>query len=146
MSVGGMIVPSKKYVQALREWCKQTGTLMIIDEAQSGIGRTGKRFAIKHIDSSSHTNDPFLAAVGLANIEIIECEGLVQNAGKIGRYLKDAFEKIKVKHEGFGDVRGLGLMIGLEIVVDKVSKGPSSEHASAISQYCRDHGLLLEKD
>ncbi|CAG7994299.1 unnamed protein product [Penicillium olsonii] len=50
MSVAGMIIPSKKYVQAIREWCTQTGALMIIDEAQSGVGRTGKWFAIEHFD------------------------------------------------------------------------------------------------
>jgi 4-aminobutyrate aminotransferase-like enzyme len=120
MSVGGMIVPSKAYVEAVRQWCDETGALMIIDEAQTGVGRTGKWFAIEHFDvvpdiittskslgggiplsgvtatpdiaervaqlgfhqSSSHTDDPFLAAVGLAHIEIIERDGLVQNAAE----------------------------------------------------------------
>ncbi|KAH8801429.1 pyridoxal phosphate-dependent transferase [Xylogone sp. PMI_703] len=181
MSVGGMIIPSKQYVQAVREWCNQTGALMIVDEAQSGVGRTGKWFAVEHFDvipdiittskslgggvplsavtttpeiadrvaelgyhqSSSHTDDPFLAAVGLANIEILERENLVQNAEVMGNYLKEEFEKMQTKHEILGDVRGLGLMIGLEIVFDKASKAPSPLHASAISEYCRAHGLLL---
>ncbi|CEI63219.1 hypothetical protein FVEN_g241 [Fusarium venenatum] len=181
MSVAGMIIPSKQYVQAIREWCTQTGALMIIDKAQSGVGRTGKWFAIEHFDvipdiittskslgggiplcgvtttpeiadrvaelgyhqSSSHTDDPFLAAVGLANIEILEREKLVQNAEVMGRYLKDEFEKIQAKHDILGDVRGLGLMIGLEIVQSKSSKYPSPQHASAISEYCRANGLLL---
>ena len=85
----------------------------------------------------------FLAAVGLANIEILERQGLVQNAEVMGRYLKDEFEKMQAKDEILGDVRGLGLMIGLEIVIDKASKVPSPLHASAISEYCRTHGLLL---
>lgn len=181
MSVTGMIIPSKQYVQAVREWCTTTGALMIIDEAQSGVGRTGKWFAIEHFDvipdiittsrslgggvplcgvtttpeiadrvvelgyhqSSSHTDDPFLAAVGLANIEIIESENLVENAVIMGQYLKDEFEKMQTQHEILGDIRGLGLMIGLEIVIDKLSKAPSPLHASAISEYCRVHGLLL---
>ncbi|TAM57663.1 aminotransferase class III-fold pyridoxal phosphate-dependent enzyme [bacterium] len=181
MSVGGMIVPSREYVQAVRAWCNQTGALMIVDEAQSGVGRTGKWFAVEHFgvvpdiittskslgggvplsgvtttpeiadrvaelgyhQSSSHTDDPFLAAVALANIEILEREGLVQNAERQGRYLKGALEQLKAEHEILGDVRGLGLMLGIEIVVDKASKTPSAGHASAISQYCRDHGLLL---
>lgn len=146
MSVGGMIIPSKEYVQAIREWCDQTGALMIIDEAQSGVGRTGKWFAIEHFgvvpdiittskslgggvplcgvtttpkiadrvaelgyhQSSSHTDDPFLAAAGLANIEILESEGLVKNADVMGRYLRDAFEKMKPDFDILGDIRGLG--------------------------------------
>jgi len=181
MSVAGMIIPSKQYVQAIRHWCTENGTLMIIDEAQSGVSRTGKWFAIEHFDvipdiittskslgdgvplcgvtttpdiadrvgelgyhqSSSHTDDPFLAAVGLANIEILEKENLVQNADVMGRFLKEQFEKMQEQHEILGDVRGLGLMIGLEIVVDKASKTPSPLHVNAISEYCRAHGLLL---
>ncbi|RYC83368.1 hypothetical protein BFJ63_vAg13771 [Fusarium oxysporum f. sp. narcissi] len=181
MSVAGMIIPSKEYVQGLRKWCTENGALLIIDEAQSGVGRTGKWFAIEHFDvipdmictskslgggvplcgvtttpeiadrvaelgyhqSSSHTDDPFLAAVGLANIEILEKENLVQNADVMGRYLKERFEKMQAEHEILGDVCGLGLMIGLEFVTDKASKTPAPLHASAISSYCRDNGLLL---
>lgn len=181
MSVAGMIIPSREYVQALREWCTQNGVVMIIDEAQSGIGRTGKWFAIEHFDvipdiittskslgggvplcgvtttpeiadrvaelgyhqSSSHTDDPFLAAVGLANIEILEKENLVHNAEVMGHYLKSGFEAMQKEHKIIGDVRGLGMMIGLEIVSDRAQKTPSPLHASAISEYCRSHGLLL---
>ncbi len=181
MSVGGMIVPSREYVRAVREWCSETGALMIVDEAQSGFGRTGRWFAVEHFgivpdiittskslgggiplsavtttheiadrvqelgyhQSSSHTDDPFLCAVGLANIEIIEAEHLVENAAVQGAYLERAFEEMKQRHEIVGDVRGIGLMLGIEIVSDKQSKTPSPRHATAISQYCRDHGLLL---
>jgi 2,2-dialkylglycine decarboxylase (pyruvate) len=181
ISVGGMIVPSKAYVQAVRQWCDETGALMIVDESQSGVGRTGRWFAIEHYDvvpdiittskslgggiplsgvtttreiadnaaelgfhqSSSHTDDPFLCAVGLANIEIVEREGLVENVAEEDRYLKGALEELERNYEIVGDVRGLGLMLGVEIVTDKASKTSSPLHASAISQYCRDHGLLL---
>jgi len=181
MSVGGMIVPSKEYVRAVREWCNQTGALMIVDEAQSGVGRTGKWFAVEHFgvvpdiittskslgggiplsgvtttpeiadkvaelgyhQSSSHTDDPLLTAVGLAHIEILEREGLVQNAAVQGEYLMARLAQMQAEHEIVGDVRGLGLMIGMEFVTDKASKTPAPEHTSAVSQYCRDHGLLL---
>ena len=181
MSVGGMIVPSRDYVQAVRRWCHQTGALMIVDEAQTGVGRTGRWFAVEHFDvtpdiittskslgggiplsgvtttneiadrvvelgyhqSSSHTDDPFLCAVGLANIRILEEEGLVKNADEQGRYLKSAFEDMMRRHEIVGDVRGIGLMLGIEIVTDKSTKTPSAPHASAIGQYCRDNGLLI---
>lgn len=181
MSVGGMIVPSKAYVQAVRKWCDETGALMIIDEAQTGVGRTGKWFAIEHFgvvpdmittskslgggiplsgvtttrkiadrvaewgyhQSSSHTDDPFLCAVGLAHVEILEREGLVQNAAEEGAYLKGALEELKRRYEIVGDVRGIGMMLGLEIVGDKESKTSSPLHATAISQHCRDNGLQL---
>jgi len=181
MSVGGMIVPSRAYVQAVRRWCSETGTLMIVDEAQSGVGRTGRWFAVEHFgvvpdiittskslgggvplsgvttthaiadkvaergyhQSSSHTDDPFLCAVGLANIAIVEQERLVANAAEQGAYLKAALQEMKRRYEIVGDVRGIGLMLGIEIVTDKASKTPSAAHATAISRYCRDNGLLL---
>src|SRR5262249_14644924 len=93
--------------------------------------------------SSSHTDDPFLCAVGLANIRILEEEGLVENAAVQGAYLKSAFEDMMQRHEIVGDVRGIGLMLGIEIVTDKRSKRPSAPHASAISSYCRNQGLLI---
>jgi 4-aminobutyrate aminotransferase-like enzyme len=93
--------------------------------------------------SPRRTDDPFLCAVGLANIEIVEREGLVENVAEEGRYLKGALEELQRKYETVGDVRGLGLMLGIEIVTDKASKTSSPLHATAISQYCRDHGLLL---
>jgi 4-aminobutyrate aminotransferase-like enzyme len=181
LSVGGMIVPSREYVRAVRDWCSAHGVLMIVDEAQTGVGRTGRWFAVEHFgvvpdiittskslgggiplsgvtttheiadrvqalgyhQSSSHTDDPFLCAVGLANIEIIEEEHLVENAARQGEYLAQAFDEMKGRYEIVGDVRGIGLMLGLEIVSDPLTKTPSPQHASAISQYCRDHGLLL---
>jgi 4-aminobutyrate aminotransferase-like enzyme len=181
MSVGGMIVPSKAYVQAIRRWCDETGTLMIVDESQTGVGRTGRWFAVEHFDvvpdiittsktlgggtplcgvtttreiadraaelgfhqSSSHTDDPFLCAIGLANIEILERERLVENVAEEGAYLKGELDELARRYEIVGDARGLGLMLGIEIVTDKASKTPSPLHATAISQYCRDNGLLL---
>ena len=151
------------------------------DHCLTGVGRTGKWFAVEHFgvvldvittskslgggiplsgvtttnaiadrvqelgyhQSSSHTDDPFLCAVGSANIQILEDEGLVENAAEQGSYLKAAFEGMMRRYEIVGDVRGIGLMLGLEIVTDKKTKTPSAPHASAISGYCRDNGLLI---
>jgi 4-aminobutyrate aminotransferase-like enzyme len=93
--------------------------------------------------SSSHTDDPFLCAVGLANIRILEEEGLVENAAAQGAYLKAVFQDMMRRHGIVGDVRGIGLMLGIEIVTDKETKTASARHATAISQYCRDNGLLI---
>jgi molybdenum-dependent DNA-binding transcriptional regulator ModE len=149
-----------------------------LDESQSGVGRTGRWFAVEHAgvvpdiittskslgggvplsgvttthqiadrvqelgyhQSSSHTDDPFLCAVGLANIEIIEDEGLVENAAVQGDYLKLEFEEMMRRHEIVGDVRGIGLMLGIEIVSDKLSKTSSPHHASAMG-CCSDIAL-----
>ncbi len=165
----------------MRQWCDETGALMIVDESQSASAApdagsrsstsgwvadtittskslgggtplcgvtTTREIAERAAElgfhqSSSHTDDPFLCAVGLANIEIVEREGLVENAAEEGRYLKGALEELQRKYELVGDVRGLGLMLGIEIVSAKASKTSSPLHATAISQYCRDHGLLL---
>jgi 2,2-dialkylglycine decarboxylase (pyruvate) len=94
--------------------------------------------------SSSHTDDPFLAAVGLAHIEILEREGLVENAAVEGAYIKGRLEQLKERYDIVGDVRGIGMMLGVEVVTDKASKTASALHASAISQYCRDYGMLLD--
>lgn len=181
LSAGGMITPSRAYVQAIRELCDRRGALMIVDEAQTGIGRTGRWFAVEHFgvvpdiitmskslgggiplsglittaeiadtvsergyyQSSSHTGDPFLAAVGLANIRIIEEEGLLQNAAEQGAYLKARLEDLRDRYEIVGDVRGIGLMLGIEIVADKATRAPSGLLATAVSQYALEHGLLL---
>lgn len=96
-----------------------------------------------HLQSSTHTGDPLLCATGLANIEIIETEGLVKNVAEVGAYFKVGLEEIMANHRIVGDVRGLGLLLGMEIVKDKESKVPNVAGASGITLYCRDKGLLL---
>jgi 4-aminobutyrate aminotransferase-like enzyme len=181
LSAGGMIVPSVAYLQAIRRLCDERGALMIVDEAQTGIGRTGRWFGVEHFgvvpdiitmskslgggvplsavittaeiadtvsargyyQSSSHTGDPLLAAVGLANIRIIEEEGLLENAAAQGAYLKARLEDLRDRYEIVGDVRGIGLMLGIEIVADKTTRARAGDLATAISQYALEHGLLL---
>lgn len=181
MSAGGMIVLPVDYVREIRRICDERGALLIVDEAQTGIGRSGKWFAYEHFgivpdiitmskslgggvplsavttsaeiadaavqhgyrQSSSHSGDPLLAAVGLANIELIAEEGLVENAARIGAYLKDALQQFQRSYEIVGDVRGLGLLLGVEIVEDKASRAPSGRLASAIGLRCRERGLHL---
>jgi 4-aminobutyrate aminotransferase-like enzyme len=96
-----------------------------------------------YYQSSSHTGDPFLSAVGLANIEIIEREGLLQNAVTQGDYLKESLLELGDRYEVIGDVRGVGLMLGVEVVTDRDSKRPGGQLATAISSYAFEHGLLL---
>ena len=180
ISSGGVIVPTKEYMQGIRRMCDERGALMILDEAQTGFGRTGKWFACEHLDvipdiltvskslggsvplsavvmrphiaqkledagfhqGSSHMGDPFLCAVGLANLEIIEEEDLVGNGQRMGDYFKSQLEAL-MEYEIIGDVRGLGLLLGVEIVRDKESREPAEDILRRIESYCMDHGLIL---
>ena len=92
---------------------------------------------------SSHSGDPLLCATGLANIEIIEQENLVENARVVGAYMKEKLEKMQDHYEIVGEARGLGLCLGLEFVTDKASRTANFEGASLVANYCLAHGLWL---
>ena len=181
LSAGGVFVPSKEYMQGIRRMCDERGALMILDEAQTGLGRTGKWFTCEHFDvvpdiltvskglggsvplcatvvrkpiaeelentgftqSSSHSGDPFLCGVGLANIEIIQKYDLVANAERMGAYFRAALEELMKHYEIVGDVRGLGLLQGLEIVRNKDTKEPAPELLREIAARCLERGLIL---
>jgi len=178
---GPILVPPKKYMQALRRFCTERGALLIVDEALTGLGRTGRWFASEHHEivpdvitlskslggavplsatlvskevanklesngyaqSTSHSGDPFLCGVSLANIDIIESEGLVENAAKMGDYFKAGLETLREQYEIVGDVRGLGLLLGIEIVKDKDSAEPAVDFMDQITKHCLDSGLIL---
>lgn len=180
-SAGGVIVMPEEWLREIRRLCDEWGALLVVDEAQTGFGRTGKMFAFEHYDvlpdiltlskslggglpasavvvrqqvaeelerrgyyqSSSHTGDPLLSAAALANLEIIEEEGLVENAEKVGKLLKDGLTEIASRHEIVGDVRGLGLFLGAEIVEDKESRRAASDLAVEVSSHCQANGLLV---
>ena len=181
LSVAGIIVPSKEYMQGIRRICTERGAMMIVDEAQTGVGRTGKWFACEHFDvvpdimtvskglggsvplcatvvregiaedlekegfyqASSHAGDPFLCGVGLANIEIIERYDLLGNAERMGAYFKAGLEDLKERYEIVGDVRGLGLLLGIEIVRSKDTREPAPELLQEIFARCLERGLIL---
>lgn len=145
--VGGIRIPSKEYMQAVREECTRTGTILILDEIQSGYGRTGKFFAHQHADirpdlitmakgiangipmgavlispifkpvygqlGTTFGGNHLACAGALAVLDIMKAEKLVDNAAKVGAYLLDKLRPLVGKY-GIKDVRGLGLMIGIE--------------------------------
>lgn len=142
--VGGIRIPSAEYLQALREVCTETGTVLILDEIQSGYGRTGKFFAhqwagirpdlitvAKGIGNgfpmgavlispefkptygqlgTTFGGNHLACAAALAVLDVIEGEGLIENAGRVGAFLQDELKKMPALKE----VRGKGLMIGIE--------------------------------
>lgn len=174
---GGYIVPPDGFYPALRKLCDQHGILMILDEVQCGMGRTGKWWAIEHFgvepdmitsakgiasgmplgaciarksvmdwEVGTHGNtyggNPISCAASLATIDLIEKE-FMQNAKEVGEYAMDALEEIKARHPNIGDVRGKGLMIGVEFVKDRETKEPAKELTDHIVDLGFERGLLM---
>jgi 4-aminobutyrate aminotransferase len=174
---GGYIVPSPGFFPALRKLCNRYGILLIVDEVQSGMGRTGKWWAIEHFGvepdivcaakgiasgvplgatiarenimtwpKGAHGNtfggNPLACAAALATIDLIEKEYL-QNAAQMGEYTMDALQEIMMRHPTIGDVRGLGLMIGVEFVQNRQSKEAAEKLRDRIVDLAFRMGLLL---
>ena len=89
--------------------------------------------------------NPVVSAIGKAVLEVIEKENLQQNSLNLGRYILAGLEKLKQKHAIIGDVRGKGLMLGIELVKDRATKEPAKEACAAVLEKARDQGLLLGK-
>jgi alanine-glyoxylate transaminase/(R)-3-amino-2-methylpropionate-pyruvate transaminase len=89
--------------------------------------------------------NPVVSAQGKAVLEVIEREGLQANSLKVGSHLKTGFTKLAEKHPLIGDVRGLGLMLGVELVKDHTTKVPAKEECAAVFEKCRELGLLIGK-
>ncbi|MFC1878627.1 acetyl ornithine aminotransferase family protein [Chloroflexota bacterium] len=174
---GGYIVPPAGFLPALRRLCDEFGILLIADEVQSGMGRTGKWWAIEHFDvepdillaakgiasgmplgamiarksvmtwpKGAHGNtyggNPIACAASLATIDLIEGEYL-QNAADVGAYALEQAEQIFSRHPTVGQVRGRGLMIGIEFVNDRQSKAPAEKLRDMVVDHAFERGLLL---
>ncbi len=174
---GGYIVPPPGFFPALRDLCDKHDILLIVDEVQSGMGRTGKWWAIEHFEvepdivtaakgiasglplgaaiarksvmdwpRGAHGNtfggNPLACAAAMATIDLIERE-YMQNAVEVGQYTLDALDEIMARHPSIGDVRGLGLMIGVEFVKDRKSKYPAEDLRDRIADLAFERGLIL---
>jgi 4-aminobutyrate aminotransferase len=175
---GGYVVPPPEYFQRLKKLADKYGLLLVDDEVQSGVGRTGKWWAIEHWkvepdiiciaksiasglplgatvakakimdwEGGSHAStfggNPLSCVAGLAVIDIIKEEKLMDNAMKLGSYIMKRLQELKDKCEILGDVRGKGLMIGAEIVENKKTKKPGKEKASEIMNRCWKRGVAV---
>ena len=158
---GGINIAAAEFLRAIRRLCDENGAIMILDEVQTGIGRTGKWFAYQHFDvepdiitmakalgggvaigammakeeiaasltpgthASTFGGNCLACAAGIAVIEAIEEDSLLQNAAELGQYAKDKLLELKQKHFIIDSVRGIGLMIGVQLtkpgkeIVDK---------------------------
>jgi 4-aminobutyrate aminotransferase len=174
---GGYVVPPPEYLPMLQELCRRYGILLVVDEIQSGFGRTGKMFACEHwgvepdilcaakgiasgmplgamvareeistwtrsTHGSTFGGNPVACAAALATIGVIE-DGLVKNAAEVGRYLMDQLIELKTAHPRIGDVRGLGLMIGVELARPDGAQAPDAKLRDQVMQCCFEKGLLL---
>lgn len=174
---GGYIVPPDSFFPALRRLCDKHGILLIIDEVQSGIGRTGKMWAIDHwgvepdivtsakglasgvpigamiarasvMDwpTGAHGNtfggNPLACTAALTTLDLVESE-LMQNAAEQGEYILDAMAEIQARHPSIGEVRGKGLMIGVEFVQDRDTKVPAHDLREHIVEKAFKSGLVM---
>jgi alanine-glyoxylate transaminase/(R)-3-amino-2-methylpropionate-pyruvate transaminase len=99
----------------------------------------------KRIHFNTFGGNPISMTQGLATLEVIDAENIQQNALEVGGYLKDKLLELQEKHELIGEVRGLGLMLGVELVTDRKSKEPASKEAADVMELCRDRGLIIGK-
>ena len=177
---GGIVTPPPEYLSIAARIFHEHGALLILDEVQTGFGRTGKMFGCEHSPDvapdvlamakgiaggfplgaftvgpaiadamkpgdhlSTFGGNPISCAAALANIAVIEEEGLVENAARRGGELMGRFTRMQEHCRMLGDVRGRGLMIGLELVRDRVSKEPATQEAKAVRSALRERGILV---
>ncbi len=180
-SSGGVIVPPPGYFPRLKELCEARGMLLILDEAQTGLGRLGANFAFEqvgvvpdiltlsktlggglplsatvtsaeieadchakgYLQLTSHVADPLPAMVGLAVLEVVLRDQLAVRAAERGARLKAGLLELKQRYEIVGDVRGRGLLLGVELVEDRQSRAPANELGVAITRRCMELGLSM---
>jgi 4-aminobutyrate aminotransferase len=173
---GGYILPPPGWLRALRELCDRHGILLVADEIQSGVGRTGKMWAVEHEgvvpdillsakglasgmplgaiiaresvttwENGSHGStfggNPVSCAAALATLDLIE-GGLMANAAARGAELKAGLEAMMARYPRIGDVRGVGLMLGIDFVKDRASRTPDKEFVHAVERNAFQRGLL----
>ncbi len=174
---GGYVPAPPEFLHGLRRICDREGILLIVDEVQSGMGRTGKMFAADHYDlkpdivciakgiasglplgvcvaradlmdwkpgahASTFGGNPVAIAAALKTIELLERE-LVANSAEVGAYLQDGLRKLAEKHNCIGDVRGLGMMIGVEFVENRDSMKPAPELRDRVERESFNRGLII---
>lgn len=181
LSSGGIIDLPPGYLRRLKEMCEERGMLLVLDEAQTGLGRTGTMYAFERdgvapdiltlsktlgaglpvaavvtsaeieqvchergfLFYTTHVSDPLAAAVGLTVLDVIEREGLVERAARLGEQLTGRLLELRDRYEVVGDVRGRGLLQGVELVQDKASKTPADALGNAVTTACLERGLHM---
>ncbi|RAH50431.1 aspartate aminotransferase family protein [Aspergillus brunneoviolaceus CBS 621.78] len=179
LSTGGILDLPHGYLPRMVAECKKRGMLVIMDEAQTGVGRTGQMFAFEHdgvvpdilalsktlgcglplasvsttaeiergckeagfLWLTTHLNDPLTAAVGNKVLEIVERDNICQRAAERGAQLRRGLDKLQKKYWCIGDIRGRGLLQGIEIIADCETRAPGPELGQAVSDRAMVCGL-----
>ena len=181
LSSGGILELPPGYLAALKRKCEERGMLLILDEAQTGIARTGHMFAFQRdgvtpdimtlsktlgaglplaavmtseaieqkahergfLFYTTHVSDPLPAAVGVTVLDVVERDGLVAQATARGERLRNGLLSLQQRFDCIGDVRGRGLLLGLEIVTDRQSKAAGFELGAQIMDEAMHRGLSM---
>ncbi|RZQ61316.1 aspartate aminotransferase family protein [Amycolatopsis suaedae] len=179
LSSGGIIELPEGYLARLKQHCVERGMLLIVDEAQTGLGRTGTLYAHQRdgvvpdlltlsktlgaglpvaavltspeieqvchdrgfLFFTTHVSDPLAASVALTVLDVLERDDLVHRARTLGKELHDRLLGLRDRFDVVGDVRGRGLLQGIELVTDKQSKAPADRLGRAVTAACLDRGL-----
>jgi 4-aminobutyrate aminotransferase len=179
--VGGFVTPPREYFTKVKAILDDYEIPLIIDEVQTGFGRTGEAYwgadaydvtpdlitcakglgngmaigavvgredlvdAVPASSISTFGGNPIATTVALANLEYLEAEGLQSNAQRVGKLLLEGLDDLRERHDVVGDVRGKGLMLGVELVERSETKVPSPALAAAVMEGCRRRGVLVGK-
>ncbi|MBB5852322.1 aspartate aminotransferase family protein [Amycolatopsis umgeniensis] len=181
LSSGGIIEPPIGYFAALREKCRERGMLLILDEAQTGLCRTGNWYAFErdgvvpdvltlsktlgaglplaavitsaeieqeahdrgYLFFTTHVADPLVAAVGNTVLDVLTRDRLDERATELGAFLRRGLEDLAGRHDVIGDIRGRGLLVGVELVVDRSTKRSSDELGARVTRRCLELGLHM---
>ncbi|RJQ86407.1 aspartate aminotransferase family protein [Amycolatopsis panacis] len=181
LSTGGIIEPPTGYFAALRKKCDERGMLLIVDEAQTGLCRTGDWYAFQRhgvvpdiltlsktlgaglpvsavvtsdeiettcsdrgfMFTTTHVSDPLAAAVGRTVLRTLEEGRFELTAQRLGERLRRGLLDLQQRHERIGDVRGRGLLQGIELVMDRKTKEPADDYGTHVTAACFDLGLHL---
>ena len=174
---GGYVVPPPSFFRGLRDLASQHGIVLVVDEVQSGMGRTGRMFALEHFGvkadvvtiakgiasglplgvtcargemmawppgahASTFGGNPVACAAALTTIRLLR-EQFIGNAAAVGAHLMDGLRALQEKHPLIGDVRGLGLMVGVELVRDRRTKERATTERAALVQAMFRRGILI---
>ncbi|BBH69127.1 aspartate aminotransferase family protein [Actinoplanes sp. OR16] len=181
LSSGGVIDLPPGYIAELRDRVHARGGLLILDEAQTGLCRTGDWYAFQrdgvvpdiltlsktlgaglplaavvtgreieqiahergYLFFTTHVSDPLVAAVGNTVLDVLAADRLDAQAAELGAYLRKGLIEIAGRHAVVGDVRGRGLLVGLELVLDRETRQPADELGAAVTRRCLELGLHM---
>src|SRR5213079_3305616 len=178
---GGFVVAPPEFLAGVRKICDDNGIVLVVDEVQTGFGRTGKLWGIENYDvepdlmcvaksiaaglplagvlgragimdapgdsavGGTYVGNPVAQAAALAVLDVFEEEGLNERAVAIGETIRARMQAWQERWDAIGDVRGLGAMLAIELVRDRVTKEPDADTATAVVEAAAERGLLLLK-